>query len=127
MVSLLPQNMQLRAEDAGNTVQIGDNAVATYDSATKTVTITGSGELSYNASFKITEKFPETTKVVISNGITSLSYGCFYDSANRSKIETVELASSVKEIGEFAFEDQKYLKSITVPADCKIGAWAFFR
>lgn len=89
--------------------ECGLNAVWSYDSMSKVLTISGSGSIS-NHSFS---SLPFQS-VVIENGITGINNEIF---RNSSSLEYVSLPQSIEAIGEFTFENCQRLKSISVNDD----------
>ena len=102
------------------TVKVPDAFAAvsySWDSSTKTVTITGSGNMdNYNTSDKIATwvtKYAATAlKIVVSEGITSIGEYAFY---NFNKATSLSLPSSLKTINSFAFRGCSALTSVTIP------------
>ena len=85
-----------------------------------TLTLSGEGEMP-GTSFG--SYFPDVKKVVLKNGITSVSNNSFN---NCAKLETVELPDGVTSIGEWAFRGCESLKEIRLPEGVtKIGGAAF--
>ena len=105
------------------------NITWTYDPATQTLTISGSGDMrNYNSDNGIYPPWDYTwsvtKKVVIQNGVTSIGDEAFYYFRN---VESVSLPESVTRIGEFAFAACYALKSITLPRGLKqIEQQAFY-
>ena len=86
----------------------------TYDPATKTLTIGGSGIMNNygDEDAPWTYTYSAAKKIVIENGVTSIGNQAFY---GFSKVESVSLPESVKSIGERAFVACSSLNSITLP------------
>ena len=98
----------------------GTNASYTYDQETKTLTITGKGELSKNP-WDNFRSVVETVK--ISSGITSIGDNIFEQC---SGLDAVVLPDSVSSVGYRAFSGCKNLKSVTAGKGLKtIGNFAF--
>lgn len=120
-VLCLWQTKQVRAEVI--TGQCGDDVTYVYDSATETLTISGSG-MTYNYSNYDSSPLSNFNckKVVVENGITSLGNRLFY----QGWMESIQLPNSVKHIGIEAFYECRFLKNITIPNGVKrIGYNAF--
>lgn len=84
----------------------GDNAIYSYDEATRTLTISGTGAMWNGANYS---RLGTVDKIVIGNGITVIGEDAF------SKFEFVgsaEISDTVTTIKSNAFKD---LKSITIP------------
>ena len=109
----------------------GKKAKVVYTLKKGTLTISGKGEMPKKMTFKSNKK---VKKVVIKNGVTSVSDKAFYkcknlskvtigksvkkigiDSFNGTKIKKVTIPKKVKEIGQDAFENCKQLENITLP------------
>ena len=109
----------------------GKKAKVVYTLKKGTLTISGKGEMPKKMTFKNNKK---VKKVVIKNGVTSVSDKAFYkcknlskvtigksvkkigiDSFNGTKIKKVTIPKKVKEIGQDAFENCKQLENITLP------------
>ena len=110
----------------------GDNATWSYDGS-GTLTISGSGDMydfynipSYGGEqyFAPWSKFKnEITKVVISDDVTSVGKGAFYEC---EAIVSVKLPAELVSIGDCAFEFCKKIESISVPSKViSIGLSAF--
>lgn len=133
--------------------ECGDNATYVYDSSTKTLTISGTGAIGdYTRSPRPwdEENDVKIEKLVIKEGITSVSDYLFYNEGLKSvkfpstltsigkysfalnnSLKNVKLPSKLKTIGDKAFlqkynKKQKYSKSVTIPKSVKkIGKNAF--
>lgn len=109
----------------------GKKSKVVYTLKKGTLTISGKGEMPKKMTFKNNKK---VKKVVIKNGVTSVSDKAFYkcknlskvtigksvkkigiDSFNGTKIKKVTIPKKVKEIGQDAFENCKQLENITLP------------
>ena len=113
-----------------------DKVVWFYDEATKTITISGSGAMANHFKLPWWSNYDsEIKKVVIENGVTSISEGAFSDCtalisveipdslttiANRAflnctELTTITIPKNVTTIGESAFEGCTKLTTITIP------------
>ena len=98
----------------GNCGKNGDNLKWTYDDATKTLTITGSGDM---ANFAYAGAAPwysyksDITSIEISDGVTSIGDYAFYSC---KKLNNVTLPASVNTIGDSAFYSCYDLSMITI-------------
>ena len=101
----------------------GTNANWAYDGY-GTLTITGSGAMgNYEPNGPWLQFIDGITKVVISDGITSIGKNNFKDCEN---LKSVTFPDSVKSIGEYAFAGCKGLTSVTLPSNLKeIASYAF--
>lgn len=98
-------------------VQAKDNV--TYTLKDRTLTIQGKGKMPKKMVFKNNKKIK---KVVIKNGVTSISSNAFYKCKNLKK---VTIGKSVKTIGKKAFAETK-ITSIKIPnSTTKICRYAF--
>ncbi len=98
----------------------GDNIVWTFDEASGTLTLSGSGEMKH-ADFE--DNIPpwrefgrSLKKVIIEEGITSVGDFVFYEC---KKIEEVSLPEEIEYIGVAAFSSTGNLKHITLPSTLK--------
>ena len=89
--------------------QCGDNVYWEYDDATKTLTISGTGDIKYRAWFTYTESIE---KIVVEDGITKIFYEAFSEHIN---VKQIVLPDSLTEIEASAFSGCKSLESITIP------------
>lgn len=100
----------------------GENLTWTLDDE-GTLTISGTGDMTYFGSDTWKENKASVTNVVIEDGVTSICDYAFY---NCESITDVTIPASVKEIGEHAFECCTNLKSLNIPDGVeKIGEYAF--
>lgn len=100
----------------------GDNLTWSYNRTTRTLTISGTGEMtSESKSWSSLRKVVKT--LVIENGVTSISYDAFQ---GYSRLESVTLPDSIKTIGAGAFDNCPALESITIPDSVTtVGMCAF--
>ena len=99
------------ADDNGT---CGDNATWTFESATGTLTISGTGEVaSYSGESDVpwNDLRSSITSVIIENGITYTGAYVFSNSA----VSNVQLPSSLLTIGASSFNGCSNLTSITIP------------
>ena len=106
--------------------QCGDNLYWAYDEASKTIAITGSGDM-YDYT-KDTQPWllfqDQITEVTTSNTTTSIGDWAFDDC---SGLTSVTIGNSVTSIGDYAFEYCSSLTSITIPNSVtSIGYEAFW-
>ena len=97
----------------------GDDAEWTYDTETKTLTISGTGDVT--KTFYSEKWFSEVKNLIVEDGIEVL-HGAFYGCKT---LETVSLPDSIKNI-DGAFEYCTALKSVTVPEGVKSIAFGTF-
>ncbi len=105
----------------------GDDVYFTYDESSKTLSISGTGEM-WNTNETTYSQYPwnnyknEVKELTIGNGVTYISGNAFnsFDS-----ITSIYVPSSVKELGCYSFAYCKKLKSITVCAEL-INQLAFY-
>ena len=84
----------------------GDNAIYSYDEATRTLTISGTGAMWNGANYS---RLGTVDKIVIGNGITVIGEDAF---AQFNSVGSAEISDTVTTIKGNAFND---LKSITIP------------
>ena len=92
----------------------GDNVTYTIYSDMSMV-ISGTGSISSDANYK--PKFPyhqSIKRVIIEEGLTSISYGAFCGCID---LISITIPSSVSNIGNFAFRNCTSLTSITIPGN----------
>ncbi len=82
----------------------GDNAKYTFDSATGTLTVSGTGEIDFDV---FTEN-SSIKKLIVKKGIDGIEYAAFYNCQNLS---SVTLPDGIKYIGQGAFYNTKYYKN----------------
>lgn len=93
-----------------------------YDSDSKTLTISGNGNLSDNKRYGV-EAIREMTTLVVSDGIGVIGESAF---ANIKTLQTLTLGNSITDIGDYAFSGCSKLTSVTLPDNMKsIGRNAF--
>ncbi|MGN0606413.1 MAG: leucine-rich repeat protein [Oscillospiraceae bacterium] len=118
-------NVEAVSDDSGS---CGENCTYTFDSATGTLTISGSGDM-YNYD-NDSNKAPwydyclHIKSVIIENGVTSIGEWSFYNCSNLTEIT---IPDSVTSIGSNAFEHCSSLTEITIPDSVtSIGGGAFY-
>ena len=144
IVFLLP--MVVSADDSG---KCGDNVTYTYNEATKTLTISGTGQMntysnfsqqpwrSYRKNIQIINiedgvtnicneafiDFNNLTSINIPNSVTSIEDGSFMSCTS---LTTIIIPNSVTNIGQVVFAGCSSLTSINIPNNVtRIGAGAF--
>ena len=111
----------------------GENLTWRYDAGTKTLTISGMGEMSdydvseYNDNWVSTAPwqpyYNAMQTAVINSGVTSIGSRAF-DSC--TGLTSVTIPDSVTSIGGYAFQECTGLTSVTIPDSVtSIGNWAF--
>ena len=105
----------------------GDNLQWSYDTDTKALTITGSGDMwDYNSRENTTpwaQVVSEITSVSLPDGLTSIGNEAF---SNCSALSSITIPNSVTSIGNSAFEYCTSFTSITIPNSVtSIGNSAF--
>ena len=118
----LPEmSLTANAEDAVETVKLGDDITYTLDS-NGTVTISGTGDM-YDFSYSPLIYGYEIKNVVISDGVLNIGDSIFYGC---SSLESITIPDSVTSIGDYAFSNCSELTSITIPEGVtSIGGSAF--
>lgn len=111
----------------------GANARWEYDAATKTLSISGSGDMTDYETDPVMgiENTPpwdayreEIEHVIINEGITSIgaeAFGCEKSDKIYSNLSSASIAPTVKKIGDAAFEGAEKLKSIELQSVTSIG------
>lgn len=113
---------------------MGGNVKWKYDTSSKTLTISGSGNMSnYTSTPGDFTKYQaalvcyinkNVTSIVISNGVTNIGNYAF---ADLTKVTSVTIAGSVTSIGSNAFKGCTALSSVTISSGVKtIGERAFY-
>ncbi len=103
----------------------GENTVWSYDAATGTLTISGTGDMEdrLDKSVPWYEYRSSIKKAVIEDGVTSIGGSSFYACPT---LTSISIPCSVTYIGAYAFEGCVSLKSVTIPSDVTyIGEAAF--
>ncbi len=127
MVTLADLNISFAASPSGS---CGTNAKYEYDSATKTLKISGKGTTAdYTKGNTFIGRPPwqdykgECEKIIIEEGITGIGMLNFY---NMTAVTSVEMADSVTDIGEGSFDNMTALETIKFGAGVKtVGLEAF--
>lgn len=148
VLTLLP-GVTWAAEGMPTSGKCGDNATWSFDVNTETLTISGTGAMydydcewgSNPPPYLIWNGYAEDIwntdyedrtfirSVVVSEGITHIgsdAFGSFTMLGVLSKLQSVQLPSTLKTIGNSAFTNAESLTSITLPSGLRsIGAYAF--
>lgn len=131
---LLPVGVLAASATSGS---CGKNATWSYNAATKTLSISGSGDMTdyeTDPAMGIENAPPwddyreEIEHVIINEGITSIgaeAFGFQYTSNCYSNLSSVSIALTVTKIGSCAFTNAEKLKSIDLPNVTSIGYAAF--
>lgn len=122
------------SEDA---IQMGDDVWVEFDDSTGTATISGTGDMwdyyEDGLDFSRMHKNPffgksGIKKIIISNGVTSVSDLLLYNCNDKDMISAILLGNDVKKIGSQAFEYCRNLTSITLPESLEeIGDSSFVK
>ena len=124
----LTQDTILTAEFAQSfSGQCGDNLYWSYDETTKTISISGSGEMyDYTADSIPWLLFREQiVGLTTSNTVTSIGSYAFYKC---SSLTSVTIGESVTSIGNYAFYNCSSLTSVTIGESVtSIGNYAFYK
>ena len=126
------ENSSKPSEDA---IQMGDDVWFTFDDATGTATISGTGDMwdyiedGWDAKKEHENPLPNIRgirKIVFSDGITSVSDLLLLNYNDRYMIESISFGKNIKRIGYRAFEYCENLTSITLPESLEeIGDLSF--
>ena len=116
----------VKVEPQQEEVKVGDNAVATYDSATKTIYVKGTGQIKDGD--KALEKFKDATNLIICDGIEGIYYYGFATpmSDEYAKILILKMADSVKFVDYGGFSGWKYLEEYSMSPDCNLASRSFY-
>ena len=123
LLTLLP--MMASADDSGYCGANGRNLTWTYDEATKTLTISGTGQMaSYYYDISPWSDFRASIKnIIIKDGVTSIGEDAFHGCKG---LTSVTIPNSVTNIEMLAFYLCKGLTSVTIPNSVtSIGSDAF--
>ena len=114
----------------------GANAAWSYDTNTKTLTISGTGAMEdYNHDFlggdykesPWDEYREEIESVIVGNGITKIgndAFGSYYSAGACPNLNNVVIGSGVQQIGDCAFAGAEKLESIELQSVTSIGEMA---
>ena len=101
----------------------GYNLQWAYDTDTKALTITGSGDMYWSGECPWEQVAGEITSVSLPDGLTRIGEGAFHSC---SSLTSITIPNSVTSIGESTFHSCSSLTSITIPNSVtSIGGWAF--
>ena len=98
---------------ADNSGSCGENVTYTYVEETRTLTITGSGDMTKNGAWPWSSYKTEIVKVIIEDGVTSIGNSSF---DGCSSLMDISISNSVKKIEYEAFHGCISLTSIAIPA-----------
>ena len=102
----------------------GDNLQWSYDTDTKALTITGSGDMYWSGERPWAQVAGEITSVSLPDGLTSIRYHAFYDC---DALTSITIPNSVTSIGDNAFRGCSSLTSVTIGNSVtSIGNEAFY-
>ena len=90
----------------------------------RTLTISGTGVVTYDLvvdELRHSYSYSSVVKLIVEDGITEIAEDTF----RTSSLENVELAGSVKTIGEYAFYNSRGLYKVSMPGVTSIGESAF--
>ena len=111
VISNIPITASAAAPTSGT---CGDNLTWEYDSATYTLTISGTGDMyDYDSDNRPWESYEDSIKVVVfEEGITSIGTYAFY---HCGKLVEATFPDDITSIGEFAFGSCSKLEMVTLP------------
>lgn len=120
------------SEDA---IKMGDDVWVEFDDSTGTAAISGTGDMwdyyenGYDYTNKHQNPFIEKSgikRVVIEDGVTSVSNYLLSQCKNSGSIESITVGKNVKKIGKFAFSQCQYVKNVLLQSGLEeIGESAF--
>ena len=113
------------ATDGGDCGNNNSHVTWSYDDSSKTLTISGTGEMGYYSPWMSQGIDNEKIEsVVIKEGVTSIGNGAF---DTHSGLTNITIPNSVTSIGAYAFSDCGSLTNITIPNNLtSIGDGAFY-
>ncbi|MBQ4566254.1 MAG: leucine-rich repeat protein [Oscillospiraceae bacterium] len=123
---LLLTPFAMATEDGNSSGSVGENFSWSFDSATATLTLSGTGPMPLHDphAYPWTELWSEVEHLRIEEGITSVSAYAF---ANFKFIRDVQLPDSLKSLDYAAFQYCAMLEEITLPRNVStVGQYAFF-
>ena len=117
--------MMASADNSGYCGANGRNLTWTYDEATKTLTISGTGQMaSYYYDISPWSDFRASIKnIIIKDGVTSIGEDAFQSCKG---LTSVTIPNSVTEIGDEAFSGCTNLTSVTIPNSVTSIGWRAF-
>ena len=123
LLTLLP--MMASADNSGYCGANGRNLTWTYDEATKTLTISGTGQMaSYYYDISPWSDFRASIKnIIIKDGVTSIGEDAFQSCKG---LTSVTIPNSVTSIGDEAFSGCTNLTSVTIPNSVTSIGWRAF-
>lgn len=98
------------------TYECGEHCTATLDTETGVMRVSGTGEMTgYDEETRFHTPWREDrariTSVIVEDGITNVGYNAFFECF---KIQSIELAKTVKTVGGFAFDEVSVVSSVTM-------------
>ena len=87
-----------------------------YDKGTKTLVISGTGEMLTDSGDNDWKNLSATQKIIVREGITTVAYNAFY---NMKKVTSVELPNGITSINGNAFLNCESLVTINIPDTVK--------
>lgn len=126
VIIFLAGTLPIESSAAAPTVYKSKDTTVTLDPATKTITVSGNGEMyDYPSSANIlwlTES-PNYTTIIVEEGVTRICDYAFVDSTSLKKLS---LPSTLEVIGISAFSKCPSLTEVEIPGSTKIlSDWAF--
>ena len=116
-------SLTLTASAVASSGKYGNNLTWSYNSTTKTLTISGTGSMydQYDVPWK---NFANNIKIIIINkSVTSIGDNAFHDCTS---LTSIIIPDSVTSIGSYAFQNCRYLKSIIIPKNVTHIGYAAF-
>ena len=117
--------LTVRAEERSDPTSgtCGENVTWKYDTATKTLTISGTGEMDGMGYGRMPWDGLEITSAVFEDGVTNIGDGALLEQAS---LTSVSIPNSVTSIGTNAFAFCRSLTSVTIPDSVTyFGGYAF--
>lgn len=102
----------MKAGAMTTTFKLGTNVTGTYDTTSKVLTISGTGEMNNWGTTPLSDISSSVTTINISEGITTIGNRAFSQFPN---LKTINFPNSLISIGDFSVSHCSLLKSVTIP------------
>ena len=112
-------NITINADDSDVIeVQCGENAFLKFNKQSKVVTVSGSGDMyDFRTEFAETVFYEDAQKLIIEDGITSISKDCFADC---SELLDISFSNTISLIRNNAFANCSKIKELYFPASINL-------
>ncbi len=109
--------------DLENSGSCGNDLTWNFDENSKTLTVSGTGEMYNDNELKVLWSFYDIEKIVMEDGVTSIGSGAFSDC---KRLTNVTIPGSVQVIGNEAFQGCASLSEIIIPDGVTDIGWRAF-